>query len=78
MTVYKTVELMAKRAAELTIDLIQGTNLNFQDMETIACDGGEIPYVAMAPQAVTEESMDSVIIESGFHLKEDVYLNVGN
>lgn len=78
MTVYKTVELMAKRAAELTIDLIQGTDLNSQDMDTIAYDGGEIPYVAMAPQAVTKENMDSVIIESGFHLKEDVYMNVGN
>jgi D-xylose transport system substrate-binding protein len=32
--------------------------------------------VGLEPTAVTAENMDEVIINSGFHLKEDVYLNV--
>jgi D-xylose transport system substrate-binding protein len=32
--------------------------------------------VGIEPTAVTADNMDEVIINSGFHLKEDVYLNV--
>ena len=35
-----------------------------------------IAYVAMEPVCVTKENINEVIINSGFHLKEDVYLNV--
>ncbi len=40
-------------------------------------DGLEVPYLGLAPVAVTAENMDEVIIESGFHLRDEVYLNVG-
>ena len=36
----------------------------------------EIPYIGLEPISVNEDNMNEVIIESGFHLKEDVYLNV--
>jgi D-xylose transport system substrate-binding protein len=36
----------------------------------------EVPYIKLEPIAVTAQNMDEVIIDSGFHLKEDVYLNV--
>ena len=35
----------------------------------------ETPYYAVEPIAVTAENMDEVIIDSGFHTEEDVYLN---
>ncbi len=38
---------------------------------------GEIPYYKITPIAVvTAENMDEVIVDGGFHSKEDVYLNV--
>ena len=36
----------------------------------------QVPYVGLEPISVTEENMNEIIINSGFHLKEDVYLNV--
>ena len=36
----------------------------------------KVPYLKIEPVSVTEENIDDVIIKSGFHLKEDVYLNV--
>lgn len=73
MTVYKSVETMAKQAAEQTIDLIQGKEPN-----TGTCFDGtyQVPYIALEPQAVTKENMEEVIISSGFHLKEEVYMNI--
>ena len=41
-------------------------------------DGQEVPYYGLEPVAVTAENMDSVIIGSGFHSREEVYLNVEN
>ena len=35
----------------------------------------DVPYVEMAPMAVTKENMDEVIIKGGFHSREEVYLN---
>ena len=37
----------------------------------------EVPYIGLEPIAVTAANMDTVI-EDGFHLKEDIYLNIGN
>ena len=36
----------------------------------------EIPCVTLEPIKVTEDNMDEVVINSGFHLREDVYMNV--
>ena len=73
MTVYKSVDKLASRAAQETVRLIQGEPLACEDYLTE--DGDRIPYIRLAPVAVTQDNMQSVIIDSGFHLKEDVYLN---
>jgi len=36
----------------------------------------DVPYKKIEPVAVTINNIDEKIIESGFHLREDVYLNV--
>ncbi len=36
----------------------------------------DVPYIKVSTIPVNKENIDKVIIESGFHLKEDVYLNV--
>lgn len=74
MTVYKPVEKLAQRAAECAIALGKGEAV---EADTTIDDGSfQVPYVALAPVSVYEENMDDVIVNSGFHLKEDVYLNV--
>lgn len=73
MTVYKPVEKLAQRAAELTVELIKKGEL---DIEATMNDGTyEVPYESLEPIEVTTENMDSVIIGT-FHQRSEVYLNV--
>ena len=76
MTVYKPVEVLAKRAAECAIQMAKGGKPEGADVSTISDGTYEIPYIGLTPIAVTKDNLDDVIIGSGFHLKEDVYLNV--
>lgn len=74
MTVFKPVEKLAQTAAEYAVKLANGEEL--PDLETIQNGDYKVPYLLLEPIAVTKENMDEVIISSGFHLREDVYLNV--
>jgi D-xylose transport system substrate-binding protein len=76
MTVYKPIEKLAQRAAACTVALIRGEKLGSEDVVSMTNGSYVIPYVGIEPTAVTADNMDEVIINSGFHLKEDVYLNV--
>ena len=74
MTVYKPVDKLAKEAAECAIKLAKGEDL--ENTGTINDGIYNIPYIALEPIAVNKYNMGEIIIDSGFHLKEDVYLNV--
>jgi len=76
MTVYKPVEKLAKRAAECAIALANGEELAGDDVTSISDGKYVIPYIGLKPTPVTKENINEVIIGSGFHLKEEVYLNV--
>lgn len=83
MTVYKSVEQLAKTAAEIAVALGSGKTAEdiLSEMEgglqsTIFDGTEEIPCYYIEPVAVTAENMDEVIIDSGFHQEEDVYLNI--
>ncbi len=78
MTVYKPVEKLATRAAECTMALIQGEALEGEDVMSINDGKYDVPYVKLNPIAVTADNMNEFIINSGFHLKEDVYLHTPN
>ena len=73
MTVYKPVEKLAQTAAEYAIMLAEGRSF---EADTINDGTYDIPYVVLDPVGVNESNINEVIINSGFHLKEDVYLNV--
>lgn len=75
MTVYKPVEKLARRAAECAVTLAKGEEL--KTAGTFFDGTQEVPYIGLEPIAVTAANMD-VIVEDGFHLREDIYLNVGN
>ena len=74
MTVYKPVEKLAKEAAELVVRMIQN---DMPAVSTTINDGTyEVPYEKLAPIMVTRENIDEVIIDGGFHRREQVYLNL--
>lgn len=76
MTVYKPVEKLAKRAAECAIALAQGEEISGDDVTSISDGAYDIPYIGLTPVAVDASNMNDVIVSSGFHTKEDIYLNV--
>ncbi|WP_069999748.1 sugar ABC transporter substrate-binding protein [Cellulosilyticum sp. I15G10I2] len=76
MTVYKPVDKLAKKAVEYAVRLAQGETLEIS--ETFFDGTFEVPYEKLEPIAVTKENIDEVIIDGGFHPKEDVYLNILN
>lgn len=73
MTVFKPVTLLAEKAAILSVDLANGKEIPHE--KTINDGTYDIPYISWSPVAVTKENMDVVIVDSGFHLKEDIYIN---
>ncbi len=76
MTVYKPVERLAQRAAECAVSLARGEEVIGDDVTMLDNGSFLVPYVGLEPISVTKENINDVIINSGFHLKEDVYLNV--
>lgn len=82
MTVYKPIERLAKVAAKCAVKLAKGEQIVGKDIgensvkETT--DGYKVPYWGLPPIAVTAENMDDVIVELGFHPKDEIYLNVEN
>lgn len=83
MTVFKQVEDLAKAAAYLSVALGKGEditdykeNLTYYVEDTINDGTYEIPYYKLDIVPVTADNIDKVIIDSGFHTREDVYLNV--
>ena len=72
MTVYKSIEQLAKKAAESAVSLAKGNSV--AGISTMENGDYEVPYLSIAPIMVTKDNIDSVIIDSGFHLREDVYL----
>ena len=62
----------------ITVKMAKGEEITAAGGRTSTISDGtyEIPCLKIEPVSVTAENMDEVIIKSGFHLKEDVYLNV--
>ena len=75
VTVYKPVEKLARLAAEYAVKLAGRQPLG--ETDTFNDGSGVIPYIAIEPSAVLKGNIDNVIIDSGFHLREEVYINEG-
>ena len=73
MTVYKSIETLAMRAAESAVALAEEGSV--KTAGTYFDGTYEVPYIGLEPIAVTESNMQ-VIIDDGYHLEEDIYLNV--
>lgn len=75
MTVYKPIKELAAVAAESAVKLAEGDVVERTSVRETD-DGYRVPYLELTPIAVTTENMDEVIVEPGFHLRDEVYLNV--
>ena len=75
MTVYKPVEKLAQAAADYAIQLAENKSITGVS-DTINDGTYDVPYICLDPIAVTKDNIDETVIDSGFHLKDDVYLNV--
>lgn len=78
MTIFKDIDLLARTAAEYAVKFARGEGEEIKaEMDETITDGSyKVPYLEIPVTAVTKENMDEVIIKGGFHVKEDVYLNV--
>ncbi|MBA4347434.1 MAG: LacI family transcriptional regulator [Clostridiales bacterium] len=74
MTVYKPVEKLAKEAAEIVVKMVNGEMPRTAD--TIFDGVYDVPYKKLTPIMVTRDNIDEVIIDGGFHRREQVYLNL--
>ncbi|MCR5715283.1 MAG: substrate-binding domain-containing protein [Lachnospiraceae bacterium] len=73
VTVYKPLEDEATLAAECAVKMASGEALDIK--RTINDGTYDVPYAELTPIAVTKENIDEVIIESGYHAKDEVYMN---
>jgi ABC-type xylose transport system, periplasmic component len=76
MTVFKSFEDLAKRAAECAVMLGEGEKIATE--KTMYNGLNEVPYIQLEPFMVTKDNLDTIIIKRGFYRREDVYLNVLN
>ena len=76
MTVYKPIEKLAGKAAEAAVALANGEELPAEELSEYDDGKKTVPYLKIETVSVSKDNMDDVIIKNGFHLKEDVYLNV--
>lgn len=89
MTVYKQVEKLAKAAAYFAVrlvkkqDITKDTDLNgdgkmdgYYTKEYVYEGKKKIPSYTIPVDAVVKSNIDHIIIDGGFHTREDVYLNV--
>ena len=67
------IESLAKEAAKAAMEMAAGREIETND----EINDGEydVPFLKLTPVSVTADNMNEVIIDSGFHLREDVYLN---
>ncbi len=75
MTVYKPVHRLARRAAELAVDLAAGRPVVANGaVDNGAADSGsrQVPAVLLEVVAVTRENLMDTVVAEGFHSAEEV------
>lgn len=73
-TVYKPISDIAVTAAHAAIRLAQGKGMGTE--ETISNGLKEVPYLKLDAVVIDALNLEDQIIDSGFHRREDVFLNV--
>jgi D-xylose transport system substrate-binding protein len=71
MTIYKPVQALAKRAAEVAVALATGKPV----VAKAELDNGKrmVPTILLDVVTVTKENVDSTVVKDGFHTREEIY-----
>lgn len=74
MTVYKPIQKLATRGAEIAVKMSKGEEVKTNG----AINNGEydVPSVLLTPIQVHKDNMVETVIEDGFHEKSEVYKNI--
>ena len=77
MTAFKPIEDLAREAAKYAVEIGSGKDLSELEGVTETVNDGtyDVPSRILEPIAVTKENIDKVIIDGGFHRRDEVYLN---
>lgn len=77
MTAFKSIEDLAREAAKYAVEIGSGREASDLEGVTEKVNDGtyDIPSKVLDPIAVTRENIDEVIIDGGFHRRDEVYLN---
>lgn len=75
-TAYKPIYDLASTTAKVAVSMAKGEKVIAND--TIFNEFESIPYLKLDAYVVDLANMESVIIKSGFHRKEDIYRNITN
>ena len=77
MTAFKSIEDLAREAAKYAVEIGSGREASELEGVTEKVNDGtyDIPSKVLDPIAVTRENIDEVIIDGGFHRRDEVYLN---
>jgi D-xylose transport system substrate-binding protein len=72
MTIFKDTRELGKKAIEMAQDLAEGKAIDTQG-KTVSNNVKPIPSVLLTPQVVTKENLDSMLVQTGYLKKEQVY-----
>ena len=75
MTAFKSIEDLACQAAEYAVKMAEEGKLPSDVTDTMNDGSYDIPAKVLEPVAVTRDNIDEVIIDGGFHRRDEVYLN---
>ena len=77
MTAFKSIEDLAREAAKYAVEIGGGKEVSELEGVTEEVNDGTYDILArvLDPTAVTRENIDEVIIDGGFHRRDEVYLN---
>ncbi|WP_226671184.1 sugar ABC transporter substrate-binding protein [Metabacillus litoralis] len=71
MTVYKSINLIAKQAAEMAVKVAKGEEI--ETSTTVDNNQIKVPSNLLEPIPVTKENIEGTIIKEGYLTKEEIY-----
>ncbi|MDH8677261.1 substrate-binding domain-containing protein [Fusibacter bizertensis] len=75
-TAYKPIYDLASTTAKIAVSMAKGEKIIAND--SIYNNYDNIPYLKLDAYVVDLDNMESVVIKSGFHRKEDIYRNIND
>ena len=75
MTAFKSIEDLARQAARYAVKMAEEGKVSSDVTDTVNDGSYDVPAKVLEPVAVTRDNIDEVIIDGGFHRRDEVYLN---